>query len=197
MSALHDLRPASDALGQLVANLPAERLTGPTPSEGYRVGDLLEHIDGLSAGLQSAAHKTPVAPEDLRDGDAAQLRPDWRQRVPTQLTELALAWAEPSAWEGETVEGGVPLPAQVAGMFVLDELVVHGWELARATGQPFTPRETDVRALLDFLSSLPPTDEADGLFGPPVPVAESAPDLDRLVGLTGRDPAWEAAPAEG
>ena len=32
-----------------------------------------------------------------------------------------------------------------------------------------------------------------GLFGPPVTVPETAPLLDRLIGLTGRDPAWQPA----
>jgi hypothetical protein len=30
----------------------------------------------------------------------------------------------------------------------------------------------------------------EGLFGPPVPVPADAPLLDRVIGLTGRDPAW-------
>ena len=32
-----------------------------------------------------------------------------------------------------------------------------------------------------------------GLFGPPVSVPDDAPLLDRLLGLTGRDPAWRPA----
>ena len=35
-----------------------------------------------------------------------------------------------------TAAGGVDLPGEVAGIVALDELVVHGWDLAKATGQP-------------------------------------------------------------
>lgn len=132
-------------------------------------------------------------PEDeFRDGDRQQLRPRWGERITAQLDELAQAWAEPDAWDGETVQGGIPVPVSMAGMFVLDELIVHGWELARATGQPFEAGEEDVQALIDFLESLPPMEEAKGFFDPPVPIADSAPAQDRLIALTGRDPSWTA-----
>ncbi|MGO2822423.1 MAG: TIGR03086 family metal-binding protein [Brachybacterium tyrofermentans] len=196
MAEPRDLRPAADAIASIVEGVPAEALTHPTPSTEYLVGDLLEHVDGLSVGLQAAARKQPVPESELRDGDADLLRPDWRERIPVQLADLARAWGPPSAWQGETVEGGVPLLASAAGMFVLDELVVHGWELARATGQPFDAPEDDVLALIDFLSSLPPMPEGEGLFAPRVPVPETAPPMDRLLGLTGRDPSWLGAARE-
>ncbi|MGO2720862.1 MAG: TIGR03086 family metal-binding protein [Brachybacterium tyrofermentans] len=196
MAEPRDLRPAADAIASIVEGVPADSLTHPTPSTEYLVGDLLEHVDGLSAGLQAAARKQPVPESELRDGDADLLRPDWRERIPVQLADLARAWGPPSAWQGETVEGGVPLLASAAGMFVLDELVVHGWELARATGQPFDAPEDDVLALIDFLSSLPPMPEGEGLFAPRVPISETAPPMDRLLGLTGRDPSWLGAARE-
>ncbi len=36
-----------------------------------------------------------------------------------------------------TKAGGVDLPGEVAGLVALDELVVHGWDVARATGQAY------------------------------------------------------------
>lgn len=48
--------------------------------------------------------------------------------IPAALTALADAWAEPAAWTGTTRVGGVDLPREVAGLVVLDEVVVHGWE---------------------------------------------------------------------
>ncbi|GAA1485328.1 TIGR03086 family metal-binding protein [Brachybacterium fresconis] len=196
MAEPRDLRPAANAIATIVEGVPEDSLRDPTPSSDYRVGDLLEHIDGLSTGLQAAARKEPVPEAELRDGDAALLRFDWRERIPVQLADLARAWAHPTAWQGETIEGGIPILASAAGMFVLDELIVHGWELARATGQPFDAREDDVLSLIDFLESLPPMPESEGLFAPPEPVPSAAPPMDRLIGLTGRDPAWLGASRE-
>ncbi|WP_369051858.1 TIGR03086 family metal-binding protein [Kineococcus terrestris] len=183
----HDLAPAAGALAAVVAAVREEHLRAPTPCAPYAVGDLLDHVDAMAAGMLSTARKRPVPPELLRDSDAALLRPGWRERVPAALRDLAVAWADPAAWRGETTAGAVPLPAAAAGMFVLDELVVHGWDLARAAGLPLRTADADVAALLEFLRDVP---RAPGLFGPPVAVPQDAPALDRLVGLTGRDPAW-------
>ncbi|GAB2642821.1 hypothetical protein ABI214_13375 [Prescottella soli] len=64
----------------------------------------------------------------------------------------------------------------------IDELVVHAWDLARATGQPFESDPASVEA------------GREGLYGPVIPIPADAPDLDRLLGYAGRDPRW--APAE-
>lgn len=167
-----------------------DQLGGPTPSPDYTVGDLVEHVDGLSAGLQLTARKSPPPPgsEEPRDGDADKLVDGWRERIPRQLDQLARAWDDPAAWEGDTAAGGVPLPAAAAGMFALDEVIVHGWELARSTGQGFSTDDGAVTACADFLIDQP----RDGaLFGPVVAVPEGAPIIDRLIGLSGRDPAWQ------
>jgi hypothetical protein len=63
-----------------------------------------------------------------------------------------------------------------------------------ATGQDFTCDPELVEAAYAFVQSAVaqnPNGSA-GLFGPPVPVPDDAPLIDRLIGLTGRDPAWRA-----
>ncbi len=93
-----------------------------------------------------------------------------------------------------THAGGVDLPAEVAGIVALDEVIVHGWDIAVASGQSFSSEARLVEAALQFVQSTVAQnpDGSPGLFGPPVPVPEDAPVLDRLIGLTGRDPAWRA-----
>ena len=49
---------------------------------------------------------------------------------------MAEAWQDPAAWEGMTAAGGVDLRGEVAGVVALDELVIHGWDLAKAIGRP-------------------------------------------------------------
>lgn len=91
------------------------------------------------------------------------------------------------------------MPAQVMGVVALDELVVHGWDLARATGQPFTADPASLRESLGFAASMSePGQEAgrEGLYGPVVRVPDDAPDLDRLLGFAGRDPRWTPGQTE-
>ena len=189
-----DLEPAARRLADLVAGVPDELLDAPTPCPAYTLGDLVDHVGGAASAFTGAAVK------DLGDatsqgpsGDASRLSDDWRTRIPRDLAALADAWRDPDAWTGMTKAGGVDLPGEVAGLVALDEVVVHGWDVARAAGQAYEVEAGSLEAVHGFVAqfSEPGMEEARaGLFGPVVEVPDDAPLLDRVIGLTGRDPAW-------
>lgn len=187
-----DLTSAAARVAALVTEIGDEQLDAPTPCPAYRLGDLLDHVDGLSRAFTAAAAKTFTADDRSRPTpDAARLGSDWRTRIPAELTTLAEAWKDPGAWSGMTRAGGVDLPGEVGGLVALNELVVHGWDVARASRQRYEPDPASVEACLGFVSQFAgPRSGADGLFGPVVEVPRDAPALDRLIGLTGRDPNW-------
>jgi uncharacterized protein (TIGR03086 family) len=86
-------------------------------------------------------------------------------------------------------------PAEMVGVTAADELVVHGWDVARATGQPYDPEPELLDAARAFLEAFATPDAPAGPdvpFGPAQFLPDSAPPLDRLVALAGRDPAWSA-----
>lgn len=58
---MFDLRPAADVMAALVESVRDDQLTAPTPGPELTVGDLLDHIDGLSLAFTAAATKTPPA----------------------------------------------------------------------------------------------------------------------------------------
>ena len=92
-----------------------------------------------------------------------------------------------------TEAGGVRMPAEQMGAVALDELVLHGWDLARATGQQFTCDPANTAAVLAFTSASAHPEQAagrEGLFAPVVDVPADAPSFDRALGFAGRDPAW-------
>jgi uncharacterized protein (TIGR03086 family) len=84
------------------------------------------------------------------------------------------------------------MPGELALGMILWEYQVHGWDLARATGQEWAPPAAAARESLRFAPSMLSSDYqgAGKAFAPRVPVPETAPPLDRLLGLSGRDPAW-------
>src|SRR4051794_29035404 len=55
-----DLKPAAQRIAQLVAAVPDDALTRPTPCERYTVGDLLDHIGGFALAFGAAAVKRPL-----------------------------------------------------------------------------------------------------------------------------------------
>jgi uncharacterized protein (TIGR03086 family) len=92
-----------------------------------------------------------------------------------------------------TKAGGVDLPGEIAGLVVLDEVLLHGWDLARATGQGYVVTDEEARAVLPFVTpeeSDPGGADREGLFGPVVPVPADASLFDRVLGFAGRDPHW-------
>ena len=193
-----DLQPATDALSALVRGVRDDQLSLPTPSPGRTVADLLDHIEGFSIGFAAAAVKTSLdaqPPRAPRTADGSRLGDDWRERIPQRLDGLARAWREDAAWTGMTRAAAVDLTGTDAGLFALDEVVVHSWDVAMASGQPFTSPPNLLEALFRFLSGFVGANPngVPGLFGPPVSVSESADLLDQVIGLTGRDPAWRPA----
>ena len=185
-----DLAPAARTLTGLLANVDDGQLGGPTPCTETSVGGMLDHLEGVCIGFTAAALKDVVGGSQAPLADASKLRTDWRTAIPELLDMLVTAWRDEGAWSGDTRVGGVDLPGEAAGMFALDELLVHGWDLAVATGQPFDLEPADAHAVLPFLEQSASPEGTPGLFGPARPVPEGASLLERLLLLSGRDPGW-------
>lgn len=188
-----DLEPATRVLMLLVQGVRDDQLANPTPCDGRSLGAMLDHVDGLAVAFTAAATKTELPPDRRGpSADATRLAPDWRVRIPARLTALAEAWRDDAAWTGMTQAGGIDLPGEHAGVVALDEVVVHGWDIAAASGQPFSCDPSLLEVVHGFARATAEQGPAGtpGLFGPPVPVPDGAPLLDRVLGLTGRDPAW-------
>jgi uncharacterized protein (TIGR03086 family) len=186
-----DLTPAARRLAALVAGVPDDALTAATPCPQYVVGDLLDHIGGLTVAFTRAAVKDLGEAGSPPPGDASLLGDDWRTRIVADLDALAEAWKQADAWQGMTRAGGIDMPGEVAGVVAADELLVHGWDLAKASGQDFDVDDATADAVLGFYSMFGDDDRGDA-FGPAVSVPESASKLDQVVGASGRDPNWPA-----
>ncbi|MBM7441031.1 TIGR03086 family metal-binding protein [Streptomyces sp. HB132] len=188
-----DLGPAARQIRELIGDIEDRQLSGPTPCPDYSVRELLGHLLGLTAAFLDAAQKNLGPTTDTPPTAALPVLPaDWRTALPPLLDELVAAWRSPAALEGMTRAGGIDLPGQVAGMVVRNELVVHGWDLARSTGQAFRADEASLRSSEAMLA--PGDDDRSGpdaIFGPPVPVPADAPLADRVIALSGRRPDWQ------
>ena len=188
-----DLEPATQALSQLVTNVRDDQLTAPTPCSETTLGGLLDHIDGLSQAFTAAAIKSGTEASNAGpSADASRLGTDWRERIPQRLAGLAAAWQDESSWSGMTRAGGQDVPSEIAGVIALNEVIVHSWDIAAATGQPFDCDAELVEAAAGFVrpTATANPDGVPGLFGPAVAVPDDASPLDQLLGLTGRHPTW-------
>lgn len=185
-----DLTAPAAELARLSARVRDDQLGDPTPCADIDVSGMVAHMIGFSTAFRDGAAKvsgpttsTPPGPMPLPE--------DWREQLPLLAGQLAAAWQDPAAWEGETTVGGVTMPAASHGGFANDELVLHGWDLAMATGQAYAPAEANLQAVWELVSGIPDSPDARrGFFGPRLPVADDAPLLDRVLAYAGRDPHW-------
>ncbi|MER6559849.1 TIGR03086 family metal-binding protein [Streptomyces sp. NPDC001027] len=184
-----DLGPQAAVVARLAEAVRDDRLDDGTPCPGFAVRHLLGHLTGLAVAFRDAA-RGDLGPTTDTPPDAAvpDVGPGWREELAKALDALAEAWRDPAAWTGMTRAGGVDLPGAVAAAVAADELVIHGWDLARATGQAYEPDPAALAAAHAFLAGAVDPVTGNGVFGPVVPVPDEAPLLDRALGLSGRDP---------
>ncbi|MFD8076974.1 TIGR03086 family metal-binding protein [Streptomyces sp. NPDC059718] len=181
------LAAARDRALPLVRALPDDALDAPTPCAEYDVRNLLNHLFHVVVGFQALAAREEadfsVTPDRL-----AAYGDGWRARFEEETELLVSAWAVPGADEG--VAGAMNLPARTVGAMALLDLTVHPWDLARATGLPYSPDAEGLRALEELVAAMGPTARKMGVFGEPAPMPAGASAFEALLAGTGRDPRW-------
>ncbi|MFE4830844.1 TIGR03086 family metal-binding protein [Streptomyces sp. NPDC056672] len=181
------LEVAADRTVTVVRGITDDQLAAPTPCGEYDVHALADHLFQVVVNFQALAAK-----KDADFGAAPEhLAGEWRERFAEETVRLVAAWDTPGADEGTS--GAMGLPAGTVGAMVLGDLAVHGWDLARATGQPYDPDPALVEMLGEEFAALAPMARKMGVFGEPVAVTEDAGPFEVLLAATGRDPHWSRA----
>lgn len=179
---MFDLGPAAQETSRLVTGVRDDQLDDPTPCSGWTVADLLVHVHQFATVFTHNARKEQARPPD-------ELVDDWRVAIPAQLDELARAWRAESAWQGRVSAGGIEMDARDNAVVAIEELTVHGWDLARSTNQEFDvddARLDQVDRFFELFAEQLPAGE--GPFGPQAVAPAGATRLERCVARTGRDP---------
>jgi uncharacterized protein (TIGR03086 family) len=181
---------ALDQAGQIVAGVAGEQQELPTPCTAWNVDALLHHIigtnwmfAGFAEGKQFSEEETTtpaMASGSGSNGDAA----DAYRRSSEALKQ---AWRAPGRIEQSYQLPFGELPGEaVLGIHTM-ELVQHGWDLARATGQEAHYDPAVVAVADDVARRLFPGARGPGVpIAAEVPVSQDAPHIDRLAGFLGR-----------
>jgi uncharacterized protein (TIGR03086 family) len=177
-------------LAPVVGGITREQLHDPTPCTEYDVEQLRDHVLGwlttFAAGFASQGGQAPRA-----SLSGYQAPADTAAEVRAAAETLARALSAGAAGRPLRL-GDSAMPGEMALGMILWEYQVHGWDLARATGQPWSPSAAAAEESLNFAPAMLTDDyQGDGkAFGKAVAVPDQAPPLDRLLGLSGRDPGW-------
>ncbi|MDQ2729007.1 MAG: TIGR03086 family metal-binding protein [Actinomycetota bacterium] len=190
------LRVVLTGLAPVVGAITPEQWHDPTPCQAFDVEQLRDHVLGwltnFAAGFADPHGQAPRADNDgfhaPAGADAAAAQ------VSTAADRLDRAIGDGGAARPLRL-GENAMPGDLALGMILWEYQVHGWDLARATGQEWSVPVAAAEASLTFVPTmLGPDHQGEGKpFGKPVQVPDGAPTLDRLIALSGRDPGWAGA----
>lgn len=189
MNAIADrYRTRADAFEDKVAAVRAGQWGNRSPCDEWTARDVVGHIvDMHGAMLRPLGRDLSSAPSLVED-------PLGVFRAARADIEAILADPVLAAAEQETPMGKVTAEQHI-DQVVSADMVVHGWDLARATGQDDTIDPGEVARMWPEAQTIPEEMRTPGafgpgivVFGPEVKVSEDAPLQDRLIGLMGRDP---------
>jgi uncharacterized protein (TIGR03086 family) len=176
----------------VVGNVPQDALDTPTPCGDWDLRTLLNHtILWTSYSAERRAHGESVA-EDLMNKDFTA-DPGFREDYARQIGKAVTAWSAPEAWAGTRNVMGDATPAADVGAMLLMETALHGWDVARATGQEFTTDEQTARALQDIVQAQAELFRKYQGFADAVEPPRNATAFERALALSGRDPNWKPA----
>ena len=181
------LKAASGGAVSVVRPIADDQFDAPTPCTEFRVRDLANHLYHVVVSVQSLARRGQADFSTTPDYTADA---GWRDGFEKETGKLVEAWSDPSALEGESAGMGLPQP--VVGQLVLLDLVLHPWDLAKATGQAYAPDPDAVGDLHAMVDRMGPTAREMKVFGPELAPPPDADDFARLLARCGRDPMWTA-----
>ena len=173
-------RRLAERFTAIVGDVPAGGWDAASPCEGWTARQVVDHVVDSSAGVLSRLDRAPAEAGD---------DPTQRWAATRDAMQAALDDPDVAATGFDGFFGPTTLNETVDG-FMSPDLLVHTWDIARATGlEQYEPMPADeVERVHARLASLGDAIRQPGAFGPEVPVPADAPAQDRFLGFIGRQP---------
>ena len=183
MYSIDDLHEAFANTGRLVDGVSPDQWDAATPCTAWDLRALVNHLTWVVEMFGAAAKG---------DGPPHERGSDVLGDDPAGAFHRAADTAI-GAWRSRGTAGALripigELPAQVALGINMTDVYVHGWDVARATGQDAKLDDRICAELLAFLPAAVPPGARERAFGPIVDVPADAPASDRLLAYCGRVP---------
>jgi len=174
-------RGLSRRFADLVAAVPADKWDASSPCDEWTALGVVQHVldvHGMFEKLAGRALDVPTAGPSTAGAAFAQVQ----KVVQADLDDPERA---ATAWDGYF---GTTNFAESVDRFVCFDLVVHGWDRARAAGLDDTIDPLDVERVQAMVDRMGDTMRANGVIKQPVEPAPDASAQDRLLCALGRDP---------
>jgi uncharacterized protein (TIGR03086 family) len=178
---------AAAEAARVVVGAAGTALDQKTPCPDWDLRTLLNHmILWTSYSAERRAHGESVAEELMSKDFTAE--PGYAEAYQAQIAKAVQAWSDPGAWAGDrNVMGNATPAADIAAMLIM-EMVLHGWDIAQATGQDYRCDDAVAANVLQTVEAQGEMFRQYQGFAATVPVPDDATALDRALALSGRDP---------
>lgn len=183
MDPLTQLGHLGPVLGGVVAGITPHQLDRRTPCSDYTVRGVLEHMISGATAFAAAYRGEEVGEPDVSDPLGG---------FGPALGDLASAMTAPGALDRTVAAPFGEVPGETFARFVVLDGLVHGWDLATATGQPYEPPEALVAAVDAFARQAVDPLRDGQTFAAAVEPNPAATPIERLAAYTGRRPLSEA-----
>ena len=181
MDGVQQLEEIMPMLDKLVAGITPEQLSQPTPCTNFTVEGVLEHMIGGATAFAPAFRGQDASAAAPPSGGTVQDR--WR----AAMAELGAAVNSPGSQERTVAAPFGEVPGAVFTRFVAFDGLVHGWDIATATGQAYEPRPELVAEVDGFARQALNDAMRDGdTFKVPTDAPSDASPIERLAAFTGR-----------
>jgi uncharacterized protein (TIGR03086 family) len=171
--------------GKLVANVPDDKWGAPTPCAEWNVRDLVNHVTAENLWIEPLFEgKTIAEVGDRFDGDVLGDNPNaaWEKAAAGARRALSKPGVLTTICHlsfGDT-------PGEVYIEQLLFDLVIHGWDLAKGSGQDTTIEPEMLQAVDDMVAPNPAQFANNDWFGPNAPGVDSSDQQTRLLAQLGR-----------
>ena len=180
MSEISDrYRRLSDAFVATVAAVPADRWASPSPCEGWTARDVVEHVATVQGMFLGFVGRTAPALPPVADDPLLTLHSAFAPILEV-LDDPVLSIQTFDGAFGETNF------AAAIDRFANLDLVVHRWDLARATGGDETVAVDDAERVIAGAAGFGPALRSPGVCGPEIDVAPDADATTRMLAVLGR-----------
>jgi len=183
-----EMADAAAETASVVQGVPeTKNLDDPAGCGDWDLRTLLNHtILWTSYSAERRAHGESVAEALMNKNFTAD--PGFREDYAKQVRKAVDAWSAPQAWEGTRDMMGSATPATDIGAMLIMEMALHGWDVAKATGQQYHATDALPETLYNTVTAQAELFRKYQGFADPIQAADDAGTFDKALALSGRDP---------
>jgi uncharacterized protein (TIGR03086 family) len=185
MDIVATMEKSANATATVAGGVRPEQFGSPTPCSEWNVQQLMNHLIGSLEYFKARG-------EGRDAGPPRSAAPASYDKTVQDLQSVALAtaeaWRRPGALDQKIKTRAGDMPGSAMATMALSEMLTHGWDLARATGQRMPADDVDVDEILAGMQQTLRPEARQPNFGPEVQAPGGAPPIDRLAAFLGRHP---------